>query len=367
MSARPTARPVTESVRFFDPARVYAEQRRELRDAFETTMQSSHIVLGPQTEAFEQELADLVGTRFAVGVASGTDALELALRALELPSGSEVICPNMTAPATAVAIVRAGLEPVVVDVDDRTLTISVDAAASAVGPKTGAIMAVHLYGRPAPTAALTELGPPVIEDAAHAHGLELEGRPAGSCGRLGCFSFYPTKNLGAFGDAGAVTTSDPELAERVRTLRTSGYADGLVRTVGLNSRLDELQAALLRVRLGRLREGNERRAAIARSYDAALHRRSPPGVHHLYVVRSTQRATLRDELTRVGIETGVHYPRSIAEHPAFSEARRVGPATASEAAAREVLSLPCYGQMTPAEEEHVAAQLAALRDRLQIR
>jgi dTDP-4-amino-4,6-dideoxygalactose transaminase len=337
---------------FFRPARAYEAQREEFQAAFEAVMSSERVVLGPQVEQFEQEFAEVAGTRFAVGVASGTDALELALRALELPPGSEVICPNLTAIATATAIVRAGLAPVFVDVDPETLTLSAERAGAAVGPQTSAIVAVHLYGRPAPIGALAELGVPVVEDCAQAHGLRVESG-------LGSFSFYPTKNLGAFGDGGAVTASDPELAERVRSLRIYGEGpDGRATRPGLNSRLDELQAAFLRVRLRRLREDNERRAEIARAYDAALGHVSPYGVHHLYVIRSPRRDELRGVLREAGVETAVHYPFALSDQPAFGGSRRGGTLEESEAAAREVLSLPCYAHLTREEESVAAAVLA---------
>jgi dTDP-3-amino-3,4,6-trideoxy-alpha-D-glucose transaminase len=356
------------TVEFFRPARAYEAQREELRAAFETVLSSRQVVLGPEVEQFEAEFAEVAGTRHAVGVASGTDALELALRALELPPRSEVLCPNLTAVATAAAVIRAGLAPVFVDVEPETLTLSAEQAAAALTPETTAIIAVHLYGRQAPVGPLTELGVPVVEDCAHAHGLRLNGRPAGSIGRLGCFSFYPTKNLGAFGDGGAVTTSDPELAERVRSLRAYGAgADGRVTRPGLNSRLDELQAAFLRVRLRRLTEDNERRAEIARTYDAALGRPSPRGVHHLYVARSPSRDDARSQLARAGIETAVHYPSALSDHPAFAGARRGGPLDTSEAASRKVLSLPCYAHLRPDEEERVAAELETLRETFELR
>jgi dTDP-3-amino-3,4,6-trideoxy-alpha-D-glucose transaminase len=344
-------------VAFFRPERAYLAQQNLLRDAFESVLGSRNLVLGPEVEAFEGEFAEVAGTAHAVGVASGTDAIELALRALELPPESEVICPNLTAVATATAIVRAGLAPVLVDVDPGTLTLSAEAARAAQTPRTAAIVAVHLYGRRAPVAALAELGVPVVEDCAQAHGLEVTSG-------LGCFSFYPTKNLGAFGDGGAVATSDRELADRVRSLRVYGQdADGRSTLPGLNSRLDELQAALLRVRLRRLREDNERRGEITRAYDAVLGRTSPPGVNHLYVVRSPERDELRDALRHAGIETAVHYPYALSEQPGFSGARRGGSLEASETAAREVLSLPCYPHLSRSEEQSVAEELGVLRAR----
>lgn len=346
------------TVRFFDAERAYAAQRDELRAAFDAVMTSGRLILGPQVEAFERELADAVGSQFAVGVGSGTDAVELALRALELPPGSEVICPNLTAVATPTAIVRAGHIPVLVDVDKEMLVIDPEQAQAAVSPATRAVVAVHLYGRPAPIEELAKLGLPVVEDAAQAHGLDLGSQRAGSAGLLGCFSFYPTKNLGGFGDGGAVTTSDTELAARVRELRAYGERPRqFACAVGANSRLDELQAALLRVRLRRLDDDNRRRAEIVARYDVALGRPSPRGVHHLYVVRPPRRDEFRARLAEAGIETAIHYPWGIGEQPAFASARRHGELEVSTRAAREVVSLPCYAHLGFDEEAVVAEQL----------
>jgi dTDP-3-amino-3,4,6-trideoxy-alpha-D-glucose transaminase len=362
VSSRSAELATTTTVRFFDPARTYAAQRDELRAAFESVMESDRLVLGAEVEQFEREFGALIGSRYAIGVASGTDAIELALRALALDPGSEVICPNLTAPATGVGILRAGLTPVLVDVDPRTLTLSAELAAEAIGPNTAAILAVHLYGRPAPMTELLELGLPLIEDCAQAHGLEINRARAGSIGRFGCFSFYPTKNLGAFGDAGVVTTSDPELAERVHELCRSGKAtDGLLRRPAFGSRLDELQAALLRVRLPRLPQENARRAEIARTYDQAAERPSPHGVHHLYVLRTRRRGELRVEFARAGIQTEVHYPHALSEHPVFASSRRAGTLEESKLATAEVCSLPCYQHLSSAEEEHIGATLERLR------
>lgn len=346
-------------VRFFDPRRAYETQREELDAAVRRVLESGQMVLGPEVKAFEREFAELTGTAEAVGVASGTDALELALRALDLPPGSEVICPNLTSVATPTAIVRAGHRPVLVDVDPDALTIDPEHAAAARSPATAAVLAVHLYGRPAPVDELLELDLPVIEDAAQAHGLELGGRPAGSIGVAGCFSFYPTKNLHAFGDGGAVVTSEQALAETVRELRVYGERPRhFARRPGLNSRLDELQATLLRVGLRRLEADNRRRGEIAAAYDRALGRTTPEGVHHLYVVRSDRRDELRAALAEAAIETAVHYPWTIADQPAFAAARRAADLEASTAAAREVLSLPCYPHLTGKEQERVVEALA---------
>jgi dTDP-4-amino-4,6-dideoxygalactose transaminase len=348
-------------VRFFDPHRAYEAQRADLDEAFRRVMSSDQIVLGPEVGAFEREFADTAATEAAIGVASGTDAIELALRALELPPGAEVLCPNLTSAATPTAIARAGLKPVLVDVDPTTLTIDSARAAEAASEHTSAVVAVHLYGRPAPVDELVSLGLPLVEDAAQAHGLLIDGRPAGSIGAAGCFSFYPTKNLGGFGDGGAVVTSDPGLAETVRRLRSYGEESRhFASHLGTHSRLDELQAALLRVRLLRLEDDNRRRAEIAAAYDEALGRTSPDGVHHLYVVRTERRDEVRSQLAEAGIDTAVHYPWAISEQPAFAAARRGDALKVSTAAAREVLSLPCYAHLTDAEVEIVVGAIRRL-------
>jgi dTDP-4-amino-4,6-dideoxygalactose transaminase len=265
-----------------------------------------------------------------------------------LPAGSEVLCPNLTAVATPTAILRAGHRPVLVDTDPESLTIDPARAADARSSETAAIVVVHLYGRPAAVEALLALDLPIVEDAAHAHGLKIDGRPAGSIGRVGCFSFYPTKNLGAFGDGGAVVTSDGTLAQRVRDLRGS-------------SRLDELQAAFLRIRLLRLEQDNRRRAEIAAGYDGALGRVSPPGVHHLYVLRSERRDEFRAEFAARGIETAVHYPTTVREQPLFANFRHGDHLAVSTRAAREVLSLPCYPHLTEGERARVVEALTESR------
>ena len=344
---------------FFDAARIFERYGDALGEAFGRVLRSGSLVLGPEVAAFEAELAADTGVAHAVGVASGTDALELALRALGAAPGAEVVCPAMTATATATAIVRAGLTPVLVDVDEARLTLSAERAADAVGPATAAIVTVHLYGRAAPVAELSALGVPVVEDTAQAFGLELGAGRAGSVGTVGCFSFYPTKNLAAFGDGGAVVTSDDRLAETVRELRAYGERPRY-RAVqpGMNSRLDELQAALLRVRLETAHEENRRRAEIAAAYDDALGDPAPDGVHHLYVVRSARRDELQEQLAGEGVPSLVHYPWTIDRQPAFADCPVRGPLDVSHAAASSVLSVPCHPFLTDAEVEQVASALA---------
>ena len=317
-------------------------------------------MLGPEVEAFECEWAAYLGAQHAVGVASGTDAIELALRALGIGPGDEVIVPSLTAPACASAILRAGAEPVLADVDERTLVLDPASAASVVGPSTRAVLAVHLYGRPAPVAELAGLGVPVIEDAAQAHGLRIGDRAAGTIARIGCFSFYPTKNLGALGDGGAVITDDAELAETLRALRQYGERERYRGELpGVNSRLDELQAAFLRTRLASLDVGNARRVEIARAYDAALGRSSPEGVNHLYILRVPSRDRVQAALAHGGVGTLVHYPYPLHDQGAYASCRRAGSLEVSERSAREVVSLPCYPEL---RDDEVAAVCAVLSD-----
>jgi dTDP-4-amino-4,6-dideoxygalactose transaminase len=349
------------AVPFLDLSRALAADRAALTDAFERALASGRLVLGGEVEAFEIEWAAYLGVAQAIGVASGTDAIELALRTLGIGPGDEVVVPSFTAPACGAAIVRAGAEPVLADVDERTLTLDPLSARELIGERTKAVVAVHLYGRPAAVDELAALGPPVVEDAAQAHGLHIGERLAGTIGTIGCFSFYPTKNLGALGDAGAVVTDDRELAERLRVLRQYGERDryrGDIR--GVNSRLDELQAPFLRLRLQALDAGNARRAAIAQAYDDALGHASVHGVHHLYVMQTTDRNGVRAALAERKIETLVHYPYALHEQAAYSACRRAASLAVSESAAREVVSLPCYPELRDDEVDAVCAALSEL-------
>lgn len=350
---------------FLDLSRSGARRRDALSAALDRVLVSGRFVLGEEVAAFEDEFGAQLDGAEVVGVASGTDALELALRVLDIGPGDEVIVPSLTAAATGAAVFRAGARLVLVDVDPATLVIDPECAAEAVGPRTRAVVPVHLYGRAAPVRALGALGVPVVEDAAQAHGLRIDDAAAGTVGAVGCFSFYPTKNLGAIGDAGAVATRDPELADRVRRMRVYGERERYrSEDPGVNSRLDELQAAFLRVALKTLVAENTRRAAIADVYDQAYGRPSPTGVHHLYVVRHHERDRLRDELSREGVGTLVHYPWALHEQPAFASSRAGSSLEESTRAARELLSLPCHPDLSDAEVEHVARALRRALDRL---
>ena len=342
----------------------------ELQAAAKRVLESGWYVLGPELEAFEAELAAYHDVPHAVGVASGTDAIELALRALGIGPGDEVITVAYTAVATVCAIERAGALPVLVDVDETTFTMDPRAAAAAVGPRTRAIVPVHLYGHPADVDSLgalaTRHGLALVEDCAQAHGARWRGRRVGTFGELGAFSFYPTKNLGACGDAGAVITADPQLATRLRELRNYGQRERHLHVgPGHNSRLDELQAALLRVKLSRLDALNGERRRLAAEYSRRLATVRTPAAHpeaehvyHLYVVRHARRDGLRQHLARAGVETAVHYPRAVHQQPALSRLAAAGRDLAvTERLVTEILSLPLFVGLT---EEQLATVVEAV-------
>ncbi|MDX2040419.1 MAG: DegT/DnrJ/EryC1/StrS family aminotransferase [Acidobacteriota bacterium] len=362
-----------------DPKAGYLTHQREIDEAIRQTLDSGWYILGKQVAAFEQELAAFIGVGHCVGVANGTDAIVLALRACGIGAGDAVVTVSHTAVATVAAIDLAGAEPLMVDIDPVTFTICPQAIEDAIksyrgSSKIKAIIAVHLYGHPAEMAAITELAGRfelrVIEDCAQAHGASIkEGigeRRVGSIGDVAAFSFYPTKNLGALGDGGAVATNDAALAERLRLLREYGWRERYVSEIsGMNSRLDELQAALLRVKLKYLDSENERRRQIAAAYDEALKASGLvlpkcvgdiSHVYHQYVVRSGERNVLKDRLREKGIGALVHYPVPVHWQPAYRH-RASAALPITEQAAREVLSLPMFPQLT---DEQVAQVIQAL-------
>ena len=354
------------TVSFLDLRRQHRALRAELDGALAEVLDGDRFIGGARVEAFEREFAGFCGAREAVGVASGTDAIELALRAHGIGAGDEVITVANTCVPTVAGIEAAGATPVLVDVDERTYTLDPHELADATTARTKAIVPVHLYGQCADVESISaharEHGLVVIEDAAQAHGAARDGRRAGSLGDAAAFSFYPTKNLGALGDGGAIVTDDPEVAARARELRSFGERGGgeAVRK-GTNSRLDPLQAALLSVKLGRLDEWNERRREIAQRYRLALHdsvtvpEESPGAYHvyHLFVIRFARRDELARGLDERGIGTLVHYPRAVHQHPAYAHLARPGRLTRSERLAAEVLSLPLYAELS----EHEAARV----------
>jgi len=350
-----------------DLERHHAPLGDELARAATAVLSSGWFVLGRHVEAFERAFAEFCGTADAIGVGNGTDALEIALRALELAPGDEVLTVANAGMYATAAIGAVGAVPVFADVDPETMTVDTGAVARALSPLTKAIVLTHLYGRLADVdgvlAVARARGIPVVEDCAQAHGASLGGRRAGSFGALGCFSFYPTKNLGACGDGGAVVTSDPALARRVRQLRQYGWSEKYRALVpgGRNSRLDELQDALLSVKLPRLSGWNARRSAIAQRYSAEIRHpliqapsiESERHVAHLYVVRSTRRSALRKHLERHGIATEVHYPVPDHRQPALAGRFRDTGLPVTELLAEEVLTLPCFPEMTDGEVSQV--------------
>ena len=355
---------------FCDLRAGYLAQREHLLAAAARVLDSGHYVLGTEVESFERELAQWLGLPHVVGVANATDALELALRGLDVGPGDEVIIPALTAAPTAMAVLAAGATPVLADIDPAYFTLDPGSLRACLSMRTAAIIPVHLYGQCADMDAIRHIaetaGVPIVEDCAQAHGAGYHGRRAGSFGTVAAFSFYPTKNLGAFGDGGALATADRHLAERLGRLRFYGGVSGYDFTEpGRNSRLDELQAALLRVRLGALTGGNERRRLHARRYREEL--RSAPielppersageHVYHQFVVRARRRDALREHLADAGLPTLVHYPRALSQMQAVREHARVpAPPREAERAAAEILSLPIYPEMPDAQQEAVIA------------
>lgn len=340
----------------------------EIRAAIDAVFERSWFVLGEQVAAFEEEFAQYTGSAHAVGVGSGTDAIHLALRALGIGPGDEVITAANTCVPTLSGISASGATPVLVDADPQTLTLAPDVLEAAISPRTRAVVPVHLYGHPADMdaiGAVTEAhGIPLVEDCAQAHGAQYKGRVCGSLGALGAFSFYPSKNLGAYGDGGAVTTDSAELADKLRKLRNYGEDKRYFHTsYGVNSRLDELQAAILRVKLRSLDAWNAVRRELAARYQEALEgvpvtlpREAPWARHcyHLFVIRTPQRDALRAHLEECGIGTQLHYPVPIHLQEAYRHlGRELGAFPASEAACGEVISLPLYPELSTAAVDEV--------------
>ena len=353
--------------------------RAEIDAALARVLESGRFILGPEVEAFEGELAERLGAREAVAVGNGTEAIQLALETLGIGPGDEVVTSPLTAAFTALAVLRAGARPVFADLDPTTLNVSPEAVARAVTPRTKAFLPVHLYGHPADLEPLLALARErritVVEDACQAHGALYRGRPVGALSGIGALSFYPTKNLGAFGDGGAVLVNDPELASRLRKLRNGGQSDRYRHELpGMNSRLDEMQAAILRVKLRRLSAWNERRRALAAFYSqelagggVVLPQEQPyaRAVYHLYVVRHPRRDALAAALGERGIGTLIHYPIPLHLQPAFASlGGRAGDFPAAEGAAAEILSLPLYPELTDEQAQAVAAAVRELAGRV---
>ncbi len=360
------------TVPFLDLSAAYLELKDELDAAYQRVMDSGWYILGPEVEQFEADYAAYCEADHCIGVANGLDALHLCLRALGIGPGDEVIVPSNTYIATWLAVSQAGATPVPVEPDERTYNIDPARIEAAITPRTRAVIPVHLYGQPADLDPILDIarrhGLKVIEDAAQAHGARYKGKRIGAHGDAVAWSFYPGKNLGALGDGGAVTTNDPELAERLRVLRNYGSRVKYVHEVpGYNSRLDPLQAALLAVKLRHLDAWNDRRRAIAATYldglaDTGLTLPHVPTwadpVWHLFVVRHPERDALQRSLSAAGIGTLIHYPIPPHKQDAYAEAGHA--ADTFPLAARiadEVLSLPMGPQLSAAGVDHVVARL----------
>ena len=362
-----------------DPRASYLAAKAEIDAAITRVLGSGSYILGTEGAAFEAEFAAWLGVPHALGCANGTDALVLALKGLGVGPGSAVATVSHTAVATVAAIELAGAVPVLLDVEPDSYTLDPAELSELLArppaglPPVKAVVPVHLYGQAAGMdvicAAAARYGAAVVEDCAQAHGARFDGRAVGSWGAASTFSFYPTKNLGAFGDGGAVATADPELAARIGALRQYGWGpDRISDSAGMNSRLDELQAAILRVKLARLDRDNERRRSVADAYDKALPAGAParpPGRHHVfhqYVIRRPDRDRVRERLRAEGVGTAIHYPVPVHRQPAYAGRVALGPAgcRTTERIAGEILSLPMHPHLTEAELARVCAALRRL-------
>jgi dTDP-4-amino-4,6-dideoxygalactose transaminase len=368
------------------PLANYLAYQDEIDAAISRTIASGRYILGHEVSAFETEFAAYLGLAQAVGVASGTDALYLALRACDIGPGDAVVTVSHTAVATVAAIELCGATPIFVDVEPETFTMDAARLEETVTEHSGSIKAivpVHLYGHPAQITNIVgvaeSFGIRVVEDCAQAHGAEWKGRKTGTFGDIAAYSFYPTKNLGALGDGGAVVTSDPKLASRVRSLREYGWEQRYVSKItGTNSRLDELQAAVLRVKLRYLDQDNSRRRKIARYYDEALAGRQglrlpqasaeAKHVYHQYVVRTAARDSLQAWLLEHGISTLVHYPVPVHQQPAYAGRIKItNSLRETELAAQEILSLPIFPELSAEQLETVTDRVRAWQARVQNR
>ncbi|HLH64305.1 MAG TPA: DegT/DnrJ/EryC1/StrS family aminotransferase [Solirubrobacteraceae bacterium] len=357
------------SIPLFDTETPLVPLRAQIMERIGEAVAAGSFILGPQVEAFERELAAYLGARHAIGVANGTDAITIALRALRIPAGAEVVVPSFTFYASAEAIVNAGARPVFCDVDPCTRNVTPETVRAALSPRTAAIVAVDLFGVPAPIAALRELGLPVVEDAAQAAGARIDGRMAGTLGDVATFSFYPSKNLGCFGDGGAIVTDDDRVAELARSLRFHGSRDkSTFEHVGFNSRLDELQAAILRVLLPHLDDWCQARRAVAGAYaDAGLAEHVelpavPDGAlpaWHLFVVCHPRADELIGQLAGAGVQARAYYRRPLHRQPAmapYAEGSRALPGT--ERLARQNLALPMGPALSVGAAREVAGAVA---------
>lgn len=351
----------------------YQSIKDDVLDSISRIFDGMHLLLGEHTQAFEREFAAFCGTRFGVGVGSGTDALHLALRAVGVQPGDEVMTVSHTFIATVEPILYCGATPIFVEIDPATALMDVAQVEARITNKTRAIVPVHLYGQMVEMAPLMEIadrhGLPVVEDASQAHGAVYRGQRAGSIGRGGCFSFYFSKNLGAYGEAGMVVTNDEAIATRVRMLRNHGQEVRYTHTVlGYNARIDEIQSAVLRIKLARLEAWNALRRQHATEYTRRLagsavipitESAEAAHVYHLYVIRSARRDALRTWLDARGVATGIHYPIPVHRQPMYRERAGDVSLPVTEWMAGEILSLPMFPELQPEQIAYICECLAA--------
>lgn len=348
---------------FFDLSRQYAQIKDEVDRAIQNVFSNSNFILGENVEKFQEEFADYCGAKRCIGVANGMEALQIALHSLGIGKGDEVITTPLSAIATTLAISSVGAKPVFVDIDD-TYNIDASKIKEKINEKTKAILPVHLYGQMAEMVIIMEIAEQhnlkVIEDAAQAHGAEFKGKKAGTIGDAGCFSFYPTKNLGCYGDGGSIITNDTELGKKISCLRNYGEEKKYYSVYkGFNSRFDELQAAVLRVKLNYLDEWNEKRRNIAGIYNEQLKdsglilplvKKNRKHIYHIYSVSYKKRGALQQFLQKNNIGTSVHYPLPIHLQPAYSDLGiKEGSLPKAETTSKEILSLPIYPELTENE------------------
>lgn len=350
-----------------NPAAQFHSYQAEIEEAVLAVMRGTRYVLGEEVALLEEAFSNYIGTSDAVGVANGTDAIELALRALEISSGDEVITVSHTAVATVAAIEAAGAIPVLVDVEPQFYTLDPLQLQDALTPRTKAVIAVHLYGQSADLDAISVFcrkhGIFLIEDASQAHGAKYRGKRLGSIGDIGCFSCYPTKNLGAIGDAGLITTNSNKLATKVRRLREYGWNDRISEYAGRNSRLDELQAAVLRVKLKYLDADNQKRRQLAEYYSVKLQslpvqlpkiRSEAESVFHLFVLQVENRQGLFEYFTKEGVHAGIHYPVPVHLQPAYQGRITTSrDMSVTESLIKRIISLPMYPELSMTDAERI--------------
>jgi len=358
---------VRREIPFFNSKREHAWIKQEISEAVERVCDSGWFILGDEAAAFETEFSSYVGAKYGIGVNSGSDALFLALKSLGIDENSEVITVSHTLASTVDSIVRCGAKPVFVDVESDTYCIDTAKIEEKITERTKAILPVHLYGQPAHMDHVLKIakqfGLAVVEDACQAHGAEYRGKRVGSLGDAGCFSFYPAKNIGAYGDGGMVTTNDRSLAERVAALRNYGQSEKYHHDlIGINSRLDELQAAVLRVKLPRLDEWNETRRRLAQLYKEILEqtdvvlpaeRAYANHAYHLFVIRLAGRDKCQRFLQKSGIQTQVHYPIPVHKQKAYTAFERTKGLSVTQTICSQVLSLPLYPSLTDEEVAYI--------------